>query len=505
MRARALAALLICLAAAVWPWAPYFLDRENTLLTNRHWFTRERQLAKETFKTLSYLREPQTLSGQRLNLHAWGGYQEALYRSKLQPAALAFDFYVQPDSYVIALFDTDWDGFQGIRLSGSGTYPSAYLAGDGAGNFLIKNPFPTPLLAEAGWHHAQLHFPEGRLDVTVDDAPLAQFPVALHGLRWVGFRGSANPSMVDNFEVRDATSGRWYRDRFAPPGNGWRAWANAYFVGLLLLLVLVPVCRVLSGDWRSAVAWSTSISLCLAAAGLTLLAFNTWILSARYPTAAQYAEVENRRVERGTRLVGEKLAEQHAQKPAPGTFRILVLGTSQTFGCGAGRTDSDFVSLLDRKLNAAFQQHPPIEVLNAGVPGSDSGRLVRAYEESWIDFSPDLTLVNLSCNDQMYGDAQFAEHLQRLVRLNERRGIRTVFSLEPLSYEEVPEEMQTHIRMREVASTFGIPCVETFALMQAHRDEGLLWWDVIHPSDAGHARIADILAPELIAEIEVMP
>jgi lysophospholipase L1-like esterase len=508
MPLKQIVALLLTLAAAVWPWAPYFQDRENTLLKNRNWFTRERQLAKETFKTKEYFSKPQTLAGQQLNLHAWSGYQEALFRQKIQPAGMSFDFFVQSDSYVIALFDTDWGAFQGIRLSGHPDFPSAYVAGDGDGNFVHREVFETPELSTPDWHQAQLRFSGATVEVLIDGIPRAKFPVALHGARWVGFRGSAKASIVDNVALHDVATQQVYRENFSPAGLRWQAWIPSYLAGLLVMAFVLPACRVLAGSWREALAWGISLSLCVAAMGFTLLFFNAKIAGALYPAQPAFEEVAKPHIEEQTRAVGKQLAQDYVKVPEPGVLRIMFLGTSQTFGSGAGRIDSDFVSVLAQQLQEDFAGTAELEVMNAAVSGSTAEHLVNAYAASWIDFAPRLTVVNLSCNDAMYGediaegDARFAKHLRQIVALNRERGIQTVFSLEALSYEDVPQELSTHIQMRKVARELGVPCVETYARMQAHRDEGLLWWDVVHPSDAGYARIAAILRPVLRDEVQ---
>src|SRR5690606_29650312 len=140
--------------------------------------------------------------------------------------------------------------------------------------------------------------------------------------------------------------------------------------------------------------------------------------------------------------------------------------------------DSDFVSLLAQRLREDFAGTATIEVLNASVPGAQAEHLATAYEASWIEYAPRLTVINLSCNDASYGGdanasaAQFARQLRRITGLNRERGIHTVFSLEPLSYEEAPYAMLTHAQMRAVAQELGVPMVDTFTMMQQHKDEG---------------------------------
>lgn len=85
------------------------------------------------------------------------------------------------------------------------------------------------------------------------------------------------------------------------------------------------------------------------------------------------------------------------EKPA-GSYRILVLGDSQTFGFGV-RDEETLTARLGALLHASFPQRE-IEVLNAGVPGYGT-----ADELAWLqlkgeELEPDLIIVQfLSVND----------------------------------------------------------------------------------------------------------
>jgi hypothetical protein len=88
-------------------------------------------------------------------------------------------------------------------------------------------------------------------------------------------------------------------------------------------------------------------------------------------------------------------------KPA-GTYRILALGDSFTYGWGVGLSES-WPKLLQGELNG---KAPPggrkIEVINAGVPGADptvERQICRAYFDR---FAPDMVLLGFSSIDDAY-------------------------------------------------------------------------------------------------------
>ncbi len=84
-------------------------------------------------------------------------------------------------------------------------------------------------------------------------------------------------------------------------------------------------------------------------------------------------------------------------KPA-GTFRILGLGDSFTYGVGAA-FDETWLVLLERRLNKRLGQHPRVEIIKAGVARfwPETERLL--LERLGVRFAPDLILVGFTPND----------------------------------------------------------------------------------------------------------
>lgn len=79
-------------------------------------------------------------------------------------------------------------------------------------------------------------------------------------------------------------------------------------------------------------------------------------------------------------------------KPS-GTFRIVTLGDSFTFGSHVD-TMNNWSSLLEKKLNMENLCESVIrfEVINLGVEGYDSKYSVQRYKDKGIKYSPDLVL-----------------------------------------------------------------------------------------------------------------
>jgi lysophospholipase L1-like esterase len=93
---------------------------------------------------------------------------------------------------------------------------------------------------------------------------------------------------------------------------------------------------------------------------------------------------------------------EHAVLKPPGTFRIVVLGDSFTFGDGVAPGDA-YPKQLERLLNGGAAGGAAYEVLNAGVPGYSTAIEAIHLEELGLRFDPDLVLLGFMLNDAEAG------------------------------------------------------------------------------------------------------
>ncbi len=83
----------------------------------------------------------------------------------------------------------------------------------------------------------------------------------------------------------------------------------------------------------------------------------------------------------------------------PGTYRIMMLGDSTTFGWGV-RLEDTAAKILERKLNEARSAgYKRFEVINAGVGNYDTVQEVTYYETQGRAFRPDLVILVFFIND----------------------------------------------------------------------------------------------------------
>jgi len=89
---------------------------------------------------------------------------------------------------------------------------------------------------------------------------------------------------------------------------------------------------------------------------------------------------------------------EHARPKPAGSFRILILGDSFTYGIGAAVEDG-YPARLERTLNQQTKGAPPVEVINAGIPRyfPEAERLL--LEHYGMQFEPDLVIAAFVPND----------------------------------------------------------------------------------------------------------
>ena len=89
---------------------------------------------------------------------------------------------------------------------------------------------------------------------------------------------------------------------------------------------------------------------------------------------------------------------ERARRKDPAVRRILALGDSFTYGIGAAFEET-YPAQLQAGLNRRQGRHPPVEVVNAGIPGYFPAAERLFLEHYGVDYAPDLVLVGFLPND----------------------------------------------------------------------------------------------------------
>lgn len=485
-------ALLLALATA-WVLQTLALRLVNTLHANGRWESTKVGLDHGILGAVSFLTTRTALHRDRLDLGVWHGFHEIRTREPLSVGSLTLRFRLREEGWLAAISAHDGERFEAVRVSSDPAFPTACLAGTAAGAFTAKQPLAAPAL-DGGWHELALERRGGLLAVRLDGEPIGSCPAALPAPAPIGLRGSAASHVeVDDVAVADAATGAVWSEDFANHRHEGALFAGALALVLALCAGVALAVRRRGGAPAPAVALASGVALACAALALGA---DTAYFSRIHPEQVHFEGYENR-IEYEGQIV-PRLAREYPLRPPPaGVRRILVLGTSQTWGSGAARAEDVWVRRLERWLDAAAPPGERFELIDAGLPGQTAKKVREVLEdEHWERWQPELALVNLGNNDR--DPAILARELERIARWAAEWNVRLAFVPEPNCVESRSERSlrglaAKHDAMREVAARHGIPVIEVHDALAAERDGGFLWWDRVHLTSYGQERLARLL------------
>jgi lysophospholipase L1-like esterase len=482
--------------------AHLFLLFHNTLHENGNWVSSKMNLEKGVMGAQAFFFQHQSLARGRLNLGAWHGFQEVLFKEKLDVREIEFDFNLGWNSYLNLIIDKHEDGFSGIRLSANRHFESTFFAASDIGDFTERRPLAISTLRDNLWHQVRLHFGEGTVSVFIDGEELGSFSVDLTEKRQIGFRGGLRKALVDNVVIRQHSSNPTVYESF----SNRKHISRITILSVLLVFVLnAAVFLFLRATARPRGRYA---ALYIISINMVLLVISSWAFGLQYLRGSFYPKLNDILRAREERNIGFLVSEvtnqirtQHDVTPNGNTYRILFIGTSQTWGAGATKKSKTFVEVIEHKLNESGPQGIHFECVNGGIGAVASSVLLDVYKTEWLKLEPRIVIINLSNNDPTAD--WFALNLDEMIEISLTSGIQPILVLEPNSVENSDRSLfMKHDMMRRVAASYGVPTIDMHAYLRRKYDEGFLWWDFVHLTDFGQQLFAERVYEELLGIIE---
>ena len=529
---------LILAATAAWIWTDILLLSQNTLLYNGSWISAKRMLRTDVMGNGSFLITRAALSRNRLNMGAWYGFNEVLYKHALRPREFRFGLKLKDKADLSVIFGEEAStrspgAVSGLRLSRNPGRGPIFFESTPSGRFISKSvisPFPF----DGGRHLVSLRFQDGRVKVSLDGKEVASREANTQATRLLGWRAGPGQSFIDSVSIEDA-SGEVFADSFRNTKHRRRI----LLIHAALFLLLWGVASLIpSLD-------AAGLLLAVTTAGLLGLGFDYafWsglqVDSLSTPVNALQMMSPLRPVERLRYTIFERwnglLTGAAAVTPqdlrsrgypaggkAPraiycssdsecsGTplfpvrkkgYRILLVGTSQAHGAGADRLEDTFFVLLHRRLARRFSGRLSIESLNMSVDGSQASALLADYKDRGLAFNPDLVLISLGNNDAA---DSLRSGLTGFLALNRSHGIETVLLKEANFRAENSRLLAAHGVIQELGKEFQAPVwdLNRFLMDAQEADSGFLWWDDYHLTSYGQSLVAPWLSPQVAAFID---
>ncbi len=465
----------------------------NTIEKNGNWISSKIGLENTPTGGPEFFVSPQALSTEKLQLAAVHGFEELIYKEEDSFQEVSFDFLLDKDSYIYFIFNKDNSGFSAIRLSNNQLFPNTYIESY-ANNQFTKNE-KLNLNLNDGWNKLKINFNKNSIDlflnknkekITIDN-------IELKDSFKVGFKSSLAKQTIDNFYV--SSNNKKFTDKFKPKVN---LFPNVFSYFAIISLINIIFSFITNNENKTTKLILVNTSLLFILICLFSLAKNqlpaivsktqNLISTKSFIPANQEKNVLDSNHQ--LKEIVEKIDQQVMSKELDQNKKtLIIIGTSQTWGQGSSKLEFSFAKILENMINSSNDQW---QVINAGIPGADSTILLDLYQNHWLSLNPKLVIINLSYND--FDENFFEKNLKKFATINKDKNIKTVFVIEANSIElsQLDNKDYTNRQqaMKKAAIDENIPIIDMQNHLNQLSDNGILWWDVIHPTDYGHTLIA---------------
>lgn len=458
----------------------FYLSWINTLYRSNNWTSSKTRMEKGLMGAWSFMLTHRSLTYNHLDPGTWHGYQELFLQKNPEMGSVTFNFKLTDYSYFTVYISRQSDTLSGFRISNDPEYPSAFLKVVDY-RFIEKDPFRTAVIP-GKWNSCSIRCDSDKVFFKINDTCIKTLPMPVEGKAVLGFRGSGRSTLLDDVRIRNHEGREVFYDDFGLK-HSHRLIFSLIFIGLnLLYLLLFKFRKTILMVMIYLAAFTFSFSLFYQFYGQTLYP-KKWMIKWQNKVTS-IEEIKD---------VHRRLLDSYFTPDQQDKFKIILLGTSQTWGAGASSENRTFARRFEKELRE-YCHNQDISVMNAGVSGPNSSYILSFYKKYWIKVKPDFCIINLCNNDG--GSPDFKANLEEFVKLNSSRQIETVFIPEPAAiYND--ELIENHSIMKNVAEKYGISMVVMGPYLQEHHDDGFLWWDFIHLTDYGQELFTKKLFDEI--------
>lgn len=490
--------IIVLILASAYFFAKIRSSPAGNFFDNGTWTSTKAALEKRPMGAFAFLVTKVALAEKNLNLGAWNGFQEVLYKERVDPSSVEFDFFLTEYAYFSFIFCKNGEGFSGIRLSNDERFDPVYFHASPEGEFLNKTALTVRNLRKEQWNHFKMDFSVDNFSLSINHSPVGSFPSKGVKNQIIGFRGSMNEAFIDNVTIRSNSS--VIRERFEVDQKK----TGSFLLFASVFLAVNGMVWIALRMKKRALFRLCIINISLFACVFILYTY-TQMQSKRYPSdpdQIKYRKKEKAKIKDPGSII-DRIQKTYDVENRENAYRILFIGGSQTWGEGASQEGKTFVRVLERLLNEKIPGKAKYECINGGIPSAVSDDLLLLYANNWIKLKPKLVVINLSNNDAYKNPpGRFSENLQLFIDINKKNDIKTIFVLEPNATERLTSrfiDISQHQRvMRNVARKNDIPLLNMQEHLAARYDEGFLWWDIAHLTDFGQKLFADRLFSEIV-------
>lgn len=194
-------------------------------------------------------------------------------------------------------------------------------------------------------------------------------------------------------------------------------------------------------------------------------------------------------------------------------MKVVALGDSVTLSYGNKRSpwiSHSWPKILERILSSQLGEY--VEVVNSGVGGDTTRRVIERLDKDVFQYEPDILLIMFGLNDALniyrsISVEEYENNLRTIIELASYRGIKAILMTpnpvteKYIRYENGKSLKKLYLyveRVRKIAEDLRIPLIDIFKLFSEddfYRDR---LYDGVHPDYTGQSILASYIAHSLL-------
>jgi lysophospholipase L1-like esterase len=463
-----------------------YVRQNNTLSKVQHWRSLKMDLQKTVMASFSFFATRKALSGHNLDLGTWHGFNEVVSIKDFDAANVSFNFFLKDSQYISFHYNRTADSFSGFLVSSNQHISSKFFRGDSFGKFTLDQNLNITNLKINDWNNAKIQFGSEKSILFINSVLISSdLPAALQK-QHIGFKGSGHSgSYIDSITVNNNDGSVW-SESFDNSENFYKTFIMVSSIFLIIILVVLHL-------FRSRPDFSFNVLTILLIFAITLpflILADSYATSNFYFEKPSYLDFLQHSVKKefndfvpadqSRHAVANEFKSlyRHSKSPA---FKIILLGTSQTWGSGASNSERTIVSQYNLSLkNSGFENKA--KAYGLAVPGSRLTEMSALFYELTKEKLPNLLIINLCINDTSDLVA-FENNLKIFIDDLKKSGVLVVLSAEPFYDETQTMSRHNHEVVQKVSVDMGVPFINEQDFLFSKQNSGYLWWDVVHMSD----------------------
>ncbi len=483
--------------------------QNNTLFKSGQWRSLKTEAAYSVMAADAFFITRRALPYEQLDLGAWHGNHEIVSKKSFSAVKVEFKLFLKDDGYLGFQYNRNGESYDALIFSSNKMITSKYITATDSAGF-VKNEELSPPLQINAWNDVKFEF--GKLATAF--YLNGKFIKALRPASTSQSFGVKGPpdsgTLVDNIFITLADGTTWIEDF----QNSRNEKENFFKI----LTGIFSFVLIASYFLRNSKTMPYQLTLTLSILFLTALLFNKadeyyfahYYLKADSPLSFLHKNIKDEmrllsQRELRKEFIYRNLKANYFKKEYQKKYKILFLGSSQTWGMGA-RYEGDTIS---EKFKLYLNKKIPgqsFEVFNGAV----SGQLTKDLFEQFSLFSenyPELVILNMSFNESR--TEVFEDYLRRFIDLSRQKNFKLVLVPEAIfDIGQTNDWRLTSSRLKQnlvesLAKEQKLEYVLVHDYLQSKVNTGFLWWDVVHLSSYGQDLLARRLVNSLHRSIQV--